>query len=103
MKKGDVAISLGTSDTIFVWLESLKERSSLSNESQMPATNEDNGQIIGHIFPNPVDRDAYMALIWQVEMANTYTMVLFVGAYIQINIKTLFFRILVAFGITDYQ
>ena len=64
MKSGDVAISLGTSDTIFVWLENLKGWSTLNDESQMQAKNEDGGQIIGHIYPNPVDRNAYMALIW---------------------------------------
>ena len=59
MQKGDVAISLGTSDTIFVWLENYKEK-----EAQKPTTKNSNQQILGHIFPNPVDRKAYMALIW---------------------------------------
>ena len=59
MQSGDVAISLGTSDTIFVWLENFKEK-----EAQKPATENSNQQILGHIFPNPVDRKAYMALIW---------------------------------------
>ena len=101
MKTGDVAISLGTSDTIFVWLENLKERRSLSNESQMPPTIEDTGQILGHIFPNPVDRDAYMALIWQVEMANTSPIVLLGGTYVKIIVQKLFFRTLGAFVIAD--
>ena len=59
MQKGDVAISLGTSDTIFVWLENFKEK-----EVQKSTTENSNQQILGHIFPNPVDRKAYMALIW---------------------------------------
>ena len=72
MQSGDVAISLGTSDTIFVWLENLKEN---EHQKQDPAgsstvenlnfpLNSGHQQILGHIFPNPVDRDAYMALIW---------------------------------------
>ncbi|XP_057178795.1 xylulose kinase isoform X2 [Triplophysa rosa] len=43
--EGDVAVSLGTSDTVFLWIKEPK-----------PA-------LEGHIFCNPVDSDAYMALI----------------------------------------
>ncbi|XP_056594582.1 xylulose kinase isoform X1 [Triplophysa dalaica] len=43
--EGDVAVSLGTSDTVFLWIKEPK-----------PA-------LEGHIFCNPVDFDAYMALI----------------------------------------
>ena len=71
MQSGDVAISLGTSDTIFVWLESLKEKE-LQTEDPVGSSSVENlrfppnscEQILGHIFPNPVDREAYMALIW---------------------------------------
>lgn len=42
---GDVAVSLGTSDTLFLWLDKPKP------------------QLEGHIFVNPVDKDAYMALL----------------------------------------
>ena len=63
MKSGDVAISLGTSDTIFVWLEDLKSRNAQGDQS-LPEEKGEKKQIIGHIFPNPVDRNAYMALIW---------------------------------------
>jgi xylulokinase len=45
-KPGDIAISLGTSDTVF---------GSLSNPT--PSATE------GHIFANPIDPDGYMALI----------------------------------------
>ena len=48
MRPGDLGISLGTSDTVFVWLSDLPE----------------NPQLMGHIWPNPVDKDAYMALLW---------------------------------------
>ena len=48
MRPGDLGISLGTSDTVFVWL------------SDLPQT----PQLMGHIWPNPVDKDAYMALLW---------------------------------------
>lgn len=41
-----VQVSLGTSDTLFLWIKEPK-----------PA-------VEGHIFCNPVDSDAYMALIW---------------------------------------
>ncbi|XP_041459562.1 xylulose kinase-like isoform X1 [Lytechinus variegatus] len=45
LKGGDVAVSLGTSDTLFLWLTTPR-----------PA-------LEGHIFVNPVDDDAYMALL----------------------------------------
>ena len=67
MQSGDVAISLGTSDTIFVWLESLKEKENMQKVDSASCTKSNNvehEQILGHIFPNPVDRDAFMALIW---------------------------------------
>ena len=46
MKPGDIGLSLGTSDTVFVWLESPEP------------------QLTGHVWPNPVDDQAYMALLW---------------------------------------
>ncbi|XP_072173716.1 xylulose kinase-like [Diadema setosum] len=45
LQGGDVAVSLGTSDTLFLWLATPK-----------PA-------LEGHIFVNPVDNSAYMALL----------------------------------------
>jgi len=45
MQEGDVGYSLGTSDTVFAWLA------------------EPNPQLTGHIFPNPVDTSAYMAML----------------------------------------
>lgn len=45
LKEGDVAVSLGTSDTVFLWIT-----------DPHPATE-------GHIFCNPVDCLSYMALI----------------------------------------
>ena len=39
-------LSLGTSDTVFVWLEEAKP------------------QLTGHVWPNPVEDDAFMALLW---------------------------------------
>ncbi|KAJ8684028.1 hypothetical protein QAD02_019820 [Eretmocerus hayati] len=45
LNEGDVACSLGTSDTLFLWL------------------NEPNTVTEGHVFCNPVQDDAYMALL----------------------------------------
>ena len=39
-------VSLGTSDTVFVWLEDPQP------------------QLMGHVFANPVDDKAYLALLW---------------------------------------
>ena len=46
LQPGDVIISLGTSDTLFLWLT------------------EPRPKLEGHIFVNPVDPEAYMALLW---------------------------------------
>ena len=46
IKRGDIGLSLGTSDTVFVWLD------------------EPQPQLTGHVWSNPVDDDAYMALLW---------------------------------------
>nr|XP_020481116.1 xylulose kinase isoform X1 [Monopterus albus] len=45
LQPGDVAMSLGTSDTVFLWIQQPR-----------PA-------LEGHIFCNPVDQDMYMALL----------------------------------------
>nr|XP_048279029.1 xylulose kinase isoform X5 [Myodes glareolus] len=45
LEEGDIAVSLGTSDTLFLWLQ-----------EPMPA-------LEGHIFCNPVDVQHYMALL----------------------------------------
>ncbi|XP_063468056.1 xylulose kinase isoform X6 [Symphalangus syndactylus] len=45
LEEGDIAVSLGTSDTLFLWLQ-----------KPMPA-------LEGHIFCNPVDSQHYMALL----------------------------------------
>jgi len=45
LRKNDVAISLGTSDTVFLWLENPKP------------------SLDGHILCNPLDEKSYMALI----------------------------------------
>ncbi|XP_059018048.1 xylulose kinase isoform X1 [Mustela lutreola] len=45
LEEGDIAVSLGTSDTLFLWLQ-----------EPMPA-------LEGHIFCNPVDAQHYMALL----------------------------------------
>ncbi|XP_057561693.1 xylulose kinase isoform X4 [Hippopotamus amphibius kiboko] len=45
LEEGDIAVSLGTSDTLFLWLQ-----------EPTPA-------LEGHIFCNPVDRQHYMALL----------------------------------------
>ena len=46
IKQGDIGLSLGTSDTLFVWLDRPQP------------------QLTGHVWPNPVDDEAYMALLW---------------------------------------
>nr|CAD7577927.1 unnamed protein product [Timema californicum] len=48
LTEGTIAVSLGTSDTLFLWLRS-------------PQT-----LLEGHILCNPVDKEAYMALLWSV-------------------------------------
>ncbi|XP_038654421.1 xylulose kinase isoform X6 [Scyliorhinus canicula] len=45
LQRGDIAVSLGTSDTAFLWIQDPKPT------------------LEGHIFCNPVDSNAYMALI----------------------------------------
>ncbi|ROI48970.1 Xylulose kinase [Anabarilius grahami] len=45
LQEGDLAVSLGTSDTVFLWIQDPKPT------------------VEGHIFCNPVDCSAYMALI----------------------------------------
>lgn len=45
LREGDLAVSLGTSDTVFLWIQEPKP------------------SVEGHIFCNPVDCSAYMALI----------------------------------------
>jgi xylulokinase len=46
VQRGDVAVSWGTSDTVFVWLD--RPRAALNM----------------HVFANPIDADAYMGLLW---------------------------------------
>jgi xylulokinase len=46
LKRGDMAVSLGTSDTLFLCLSQLKVI------------------LDGHILSSPMDKDAYMALLW---------------------------------------
>ncbi|KAK7084821.1 hypothetical protein SK128_003813 [Halocaridina rubra] len=45
LEKGDVAVSLGTSDTVFLWLDTPTPK------------------LEGHVFINPVDSRTYMALL----------------------------------------
>lgn len=47
---GELCISLGTSDTVMAWLPG-------GENSVEP-------QLMGHIWPNPVDSQAFMALLW---------------------------------------
>ena len=47
LNPGEVAISMGTSDNLFV---------SISGKPEP--------QLTGHIWPNPVERKGYMALLW---------------------------------------
>lgn len=49
LQPGDVGISLGTSDTVFICFD--------NEEDCMP-------QLTGHVWPSPVDASGYMALLW---------------------------------------
>ena len=51
MRPGDIGLSLGTSDTVFVWLDRPQP------------------QLTGHVWPSPVDDQAYMALLWYGKLA----------------------------------
>lgn len=46
LQPGDVAVSLGTSDTVFLWLQ---------EPHFLPE---------GHVLINPLQTEAYMALLW---------------------------------------
>lgn len=48
LNEGWLAVSLGTSDTVFLWLKKTKI------------------VLNGHILCNPVDPNAYMAMLWYV-------------------------------------
>lgn len=52
--RGDVVVSLGTSDTLFLWPDA----------QPTPQTE-------GHVFINPVDSTSYMALLWCVVLVET--------------------------------
>ena len=43
-----IQVSLGSSDTLFMWIDRARP------------------QLMGHVFVNPVDKDAYMAMLWYV-------------------------------------
>lgn len=45
LKKGDLVVSLGTSDTLFLWLDSPQKLTE------------------GHVLCNPIQSDAYMAML----------------------------------------
>ncbi|KAL5475909.1 hypothetical protein EMCRGX_G025787 [Ephydatia muelleri] len=45
LQPGDIAISLGTSDTAFVWIDQARP------------------QLLGHVFVNPVDHHSFMAML----------------------------------------
>eukprot|EP00117_Sycon_ciliatum_P018203 scpid67396/ scgid16907/ Xylulose kinase len=45
IRRGDVAVSLGSSDTVFLWMDEAKPG------------------VRGHVFVNPVDADAYMGML----------------------------------------
>ena len=49
-----VQISLGTSDTVFLWITTAEP------------------QLTGHVFINPVDKNAFMALLWWVTTYMVY-------------------------------
>ena len=46
LQTGDICVSLGTSDTLSIWID------------------EPRAALEGSVFVNPVDTNAYMALLW---------------------------------------
>ena len=47
-------ISLGSSDTLFMWIDKARP------------------QLMGHVFVNPVDENAYMAMLWYVYILHCF-------------------------------
>ena len=47
-------ISLGSSDTLFMWIDKAHP------------------QLMGHIFVNPVDENAYMAMLWYANILHNF-------------------------------
>ncbi len=60
LRPGDIGISLGTSDTVFVWFPRKDADSGEPLERPTP-------QLVGHVWPNPVVQDDYMALLWYMQ------------------------------------
>ena len=78
---GDIGVSLGTSDTVFIYFSrnngDSEEEQEEKDEVETPVEEEKRGigeeaeeedgprgQLVGHLWNNPVERDAYMALLW---------------------------------------
>jgi hypothetical protein len=57
MKPKDIGITLGTSDCSFIWIPVGEE----GEEHTRPTP-----QLVGHVWPNPVEGEDYMALLWYV-------------------------------------
>ncbi len=56
MRQGDVGVSLGTSDVVFVWLR--------DGEQEGGGDVRPSGDGGGCVWVNPMDEEAYMALLW---------------------------------------
>ena len=57
MRPGEMGITLGTSDCVFMWIPKQKEAEGEEAAGPTPQT-------VGHVWPNPVEAKDYMALLW---------------------------------------
>ena len=58
MRPGEMGITLGTSDCVFMWIPKEKD-----GEDAAAATGP-TPQTVGHVWPNPIETEDYMALLW---------------------------------------
>ena len=64
VRPGNVAISLGSSDTVMVWLLSYPELYSRKPHEEEGKVDPSGTPLNGSVFVNPVDSGAYMSLLW---------------------------------------
>ena len=54
-----MGITLGTSDCVFMWIPKEGEEGEDAATSTGPTP-----QTVGHVWPNPIETEDYMALLW---------------------------------------
>ena len=59
MRPGEMGITLGTSDCVFMWIPRAEEQQQEGGEEAGPTP-----QTVGHVWNNPVEAEDYMALLW---------------------------------------